>query len=109
MESLSKGIRIVEFLGQQSGPSGVREIARAAQTSPATAHRILQVLCLHRWVQRPDGFSSKYELSGRVTFTTLLGSQWPDEVFRRGGKTLDEGKNGSEEVPQKVPEKMEEK
>ncbi len=108
MESLSKGIRVVEFLGQQSGPSGVREIARAAKTSPATAHRILRVLCLHGWVQRPDGYSSKYELSGRVTFTTLLGTQWPDEIFHPAGKTLDEGQKRSEEGSQILPEKSEE-
>jgi len=97
MESLSKVIRVVEYLATREGASGVREVARAANVSPASAHRILRELAEVGWVQRPKHSPTKYELTGRVQISTLLGKAWPDD-FPTVGKLLDETEKAIDET-----------
>jgi hypothetical protein len=81
MEGAERVIKIVEHFGSHPW-SGVREAARAAKASPASAMRIIKVLAAAGWLQVStigSGKHTKYSLTGRISFTTLAGSLWPED------------------------------
>src|SRR5690349_11569114 len=51
VQSLVRALNIMTILGEADGPMSLTELARAAELSPSTAHRLLTTLQQERYVR----------------------------------------------------------
>lgn len=71
--SAGKALAIVEVLLQASGPLSAREIGERSGVNRTTAHRLLNTLMLHGWVERHE--EGGYRLSVRFLALAHVSSQ----------------------------------
>lgn len=71
--SAGKALAIVEVLLQASGPLSAREIGERSEVNRTTAHRLLNTLMLHGWVERHE--EGGYRLSVRFLALAHVSSQ----------------------------------
>jgi IclR family transcriptional regulator, acetate operon repressor len=60
VQSLVRALHIMTILGEADGPMSLTELARAAELSPSTAHRLLTTLQQERYVRFDSGTRSWY-------------------------------------------------
>jgi IclR family transcriptional regulator, acetate operon repressor len=60
VQSLVRALNIMSILGEADGPMSLTELARAAELSPSTAHRLLTTLQQERYVRFDSGTRSWY-------------------------------------------------
>ncbi|MEZ4563499.1 MAG: IclR family transcriptional regulator [Thermomicrobiales bacterium] len=71
--SAGKALAIVEVMLQAPGPLSAREIGERSEVNRTTAHRLLNTLMLHGWVERHEG--GGYRLSVRFLALAHVSSQ----------------------------------
>lgn len=71
--SAGKALAIVEVMLQASGPLSAREIGERSEVNRTTAHRLLNTLMLHGWVERHE--EGGYRLSVRFLALAHVSSQ----------------------------------